>query len=103
MTETMPGVLTIDHFAPLVGKDFTADCDPKAAILNLVEAAPLTDRGVVARPPFILVFFTPPETRLLAGSYHMQCGNFGPAQIYIEDMVPPPGSEAGYYYQAVFN
>jgi hypothetical protein len=96
-------IMKIEEFANLVGQKFIADCSPKPTELKLVEVSPLKTYGSGDRQPFILVFHTPPEKLLVSGSYVMRCGSFGPDAVYISDMLPPPGSEAGYYYQAVFN
>lgn len=96
-------ILTIEDFLPHVGKPFRADCTPAEVELKLVEASPLTDRRLGERPPFILIFHTPPQTLLIPGIYTMECIGFGPVQIQIGDMLPPSGAEPGYYYQAVFN
>jgi hypothetical protein len=103
MDSILPRTLLIEEVAPLVGQKFLADCDPRPAELKLVEVSPLKTYGSGGRQPFILVFHTPPEKLLLSGSYMMRCGSFGPEAIYISDMIPPPDSEAGYYYQAIFN
>lgn len=95
--------MKIEEFAPMLGQKFIADCSPKPTELKLVEVSPLKTYGSGGRQPFILVFHTPPERRLLEGDYIMRCGPFGPDHIYISDMIPPPESEAGYYYQAIFN
>lgn len=95
--------LTIEHFRPHVGKQFTADCTPSEVELQLIEASPITQRGASANSPFLLVFHTPPERMLVPGIYTMCCEGFGPAQIHIGGMQPSPGSGPGYYYQAVFN
>ncbi|HEX4848134.1 MAG TPA: hypothetical protein VFV30_08315 [Novosphingobium sp.] len=95
--------MVLDEFLPLVGRQFLANCDPAEVELTLVEASPLKDRGVTDRPPFILVFHTPPEAMLVEGSYVMRCGGWGPDRISIWPTMPPRPAEPGYYYQAVFN
>lgn len=95
--------LELDHFRPHVGKPFIADCTPSEVELKLIEASSLTHRDLATRAPFVLIFHTPPETLLLPGIYAMRREGFGPAQIHIGDMLPPPGAAPGYYYQAVFN
>ncbi len=93
----------LEEFLPLVGKRFVADCKPAEVEIALVEASPLKDHGIVARPPFILVFHTPPEARLMDGNYVLKCGKWGPDMISLTSLIAPAGSAPGYYYQAVFN
>ena len=95
--------LELNHFRPHVGKQFIADCTPSQVELQLIEASPLAQRGTVVRAPFLLVFHTPPERMLLPGTYTMWREGFVPAQIHIGDMIAPPDSAPGYYYQAIFN
>ncbi len=95
--------MVIEEFLPLVGSHFLADCDPEPVKIKLIEATPLRPNPVVARPPFILVFHTAPDVRLLEGSYVLRCGQFGPDLVYLSSMIAPPNSDKGYYYQAVFN
>jgi len=99
--------LRLEHFQPLVGRMFLADCTPKAAEIMLAEArltAPSRDYvEQFGRLPFTLIFHTPPSRLLVEGIYQMKCGDFGPVPIYIEQTAPPvTGTVAGYYYQAVF-
>lgn len=103
MSTILPRTMILDEFLPHVGQAFVANCNPKPVALTLIEASPLRQFGPTDRPPFILVFYTPPETMLVSGSYEMRCGNFGPDLITINDMIPPARAQAGYYYQAVFN
>ncbi len=95
--------MVLEEFLPLVGKRFIADCTPAEVEISLVDASPLKDHGITDRPPFLLVFHTPPEIQLLDGSYLLKCGKWGPDRISIWSLIPPPNSPPGYYYQAVFN
>lgn len=95
--------MVLEEFLPLVGKRFVAKCEPAEVEITLVDAMPLKDHGVADRPPFILVFHTPPEIQLLDGSYLLKCGKWGPDRISIWSLIPPARSAPGYYYQAVFN
>lgn len=95
--------MVLDEFLPLVGKRFIADCNPSDVEITLTDALPLKDHGITDRPPFILIFHTPPEYMLAEGSYAMRCGKWGPDRIYIGSMVAPAMAEPGYYYQAIFN
>ncbi|MFM5894147.1 MAG: DUF6916 family protein [Novosphingobium sp.] len=95
--------MVLDEFAPLVGHRFVAHCDPAVVELTLLEASPLKDRGLTERPPFILMFHTPPEAMLVEGSYVMRCGAWGPDRISISPTLAPLQADPGYYYQAVFN
>jgi hypothetical protein len=101
--ETLPRPMVLEEFTPLVGKRFVADCDPAEVEITLIEASPMRDHGMASRPPFILIFHTPPEYMLGDGSYVLSCGKWGPDLISIWSTLAPPGSEPGYYYQAVFN
>lgn len=99
----IPRPMTVDDFVPLVGQDFILDCEPAEISIRLVEAKPLRDLGG-GRPPFILVFKSPPTAMLIDGIYTMRCGQFGPAAIGIGSLVAPVDAEPGhYYYQSVFN
>jgi hypothetical protein len=98
-----PRPMTMDEFLPLVGQVLLADCNPKPAELKLVEARPLLDRGLATRPPFQLIFQSAPEILLVAGIYAMRCGEWGPELIYVEQMASLGFTEAGHFYQAVFN
>jgi hypothetical protein len=95
--------MTLDEFAPMVGQTLLADCEPKPVEIQLASADPLPSRGPVERPPFILVFRTPPEVVLAAGIYAMKCGEWGPDLIYIEQTASPDRKDKGHFYQAVFN
>lgn len=101
--EILPRPMVLEEFAPLVGSAFIAHCDPDEVELALIEATALKDRGVTDRPPFILIFRTPPEVMLVEGSYVMRCGPWGPDRISIWPTIAPHRAEPGYYYQAVFN
>jgi hypothetical protein len=92
------------EFEPLVGQVFLADCNPRPAELELVEARPVRLSGAVPRPQFTLIFRSAPSVFLVAGIYAMRCGLFGPELIYIEPtLAPPAASDGGQYYQAAFN
>ena len=95
--------MTLDEFMPMVGQTLLADCNPKPVEITLTSAVPLTNHARIERPPFILVFRTPPEIVLVAGIYAMKCGEWGPDLIYIEEMAPPDITDKGHFYQAVFN
>lgn len=95
--------MVLEEFTPLIGCSFTADCEPKSVEITLVEANPLKANLAAPRPPFILIFHTPPEYMLGDGSYVLRCGKWGPDLISIWSTIAPAQSEPGYYYQAVFN
>ena len=95
--------MTLDEFAPMVGQTLLVDCEPKPVEIELTSARPLPNHGVVERPPFILIFRTPPEIVLVAGIYPMKCGEWGPDLIYIEQVASPDLKDKGHFYQAVFN
>ena len=102
--EILPRPMVLEEFTPLVGKTIIAECLPKDAELELIEASPLKDYGLVERPPFILIYQSDPKVQLQAGTYALRCGsNFGPAAVYLEPMTPAPGAQPGNYYQSVFN
>ena len=101
--DIVPRPMILDEFTPLIGRRFVADCDPAEIELTLTEASPLKDRGITDRPPFILIFHTPPEVMLVEGSYVMRCSKWGPDRISIWPTVAPFQAKPGYYYQAVFN
>lgn len=98
-----PRSMVIEEFTPLVGEYFLANCDPEPVKIRLVEASPLRPNDLAPRPPFILIFHSPPEAQLLDGTYVMKCGAFGPDMISMSNVTPPQENEPGYYYQAVFN
>ncbi len=98
-----PRPMVLEEFVPLVGRRFVAKCEPAEVEITLVEASPLKDHGIADRPPFILVFHTPPEVMLTDGNYILRCGKWGPDLISILSLISPARSEPGFYYQAVFN
>jgi hypothetical protein len=95
--------MVLEEFLPLVGQYFVADCDPAEIEIKLIEASPMRDHGLATRPPFILIFYSPPEYMLGDGSYILRCGKWGPDRISIWSTLAPAKAEPGYYYQAVFN
>ena len=95
--------MVLEEFEPLVGKSFIADCESAHIEIKLVEASALRDHSRTPRPPFILIFHTPPEYMLGDGSYILRCGKWGPDRISIWSTIAPANAEPGYYYQAVFN
>jgi hypothetical protein len=101
--DLVPRPMYLAEFMPMVGQTLLADCNPKPVELKLTEAKPLPDRGQIERPPFILIFRTPPEIVLVAGIYAMKCGEWGPDLIYIEETISPDPKDKGHFYQAVFN
>lgn len=105
MTESsfLPRTLFIEQFLPLKGRAFIADCDPKAAELQLVDVQPGRQRQGGIGVSFALLFRSNPDVLLVAGLYKIRCGNFGPEVVYIEATTPPAEGGTGYYYQSVFN
>lgn len=95
--------MLLEEFVPLIGHVFAADCEPNTVEVRLVEANPLRPNAIAPRPPFILIFYTPPEVFLVEGSYILRCGKWGPDRISISPTIAPPDGDAGYYFQAVFN
>jgi hypothetical protein len=95
--------MLLEEFTPLIGKVFTAECEPKSVDIRLVEAYPLHDSPMASRPPFMLIFHTPIEVLLVDGSYILRCGHWGPDRISIGCAMATPDGEPGHYYQAVFN
>jgi hypothetical protein len=98
-----PRPMVLQEFLPLVGKRFVANCDPAEVEITLFDASPLKDHGIADRPPFLLIFHTPPEIRLLDGTYVLKCGKWGPDMVSMSSLIPPANSPPGFYYQAVFN
>lgn len=103
MSEILPRPMFLEEFTPLIGRSFTAHCDPQPISIELIEASPLPPNPVTDRPPFILIFHTPPEAMLIEGNYTLKCGNWGPDIIYLNPITAPARSAAGFYYQAIFN
>lgn len=99
----LPRQMTIDEFEPLVGEWMLADCEPEPVKIKLIEASLSSTRMPMERPPFVLVFHTPPHVHLMDGGYVVRCGDFGPDIIHISSLLPPHRAEPGFYYQAVFN
>ena len=94
-------VLTLDHFAPLVGQHFEVLADGERSIAAaLVEAAPLGLPTAQGRAPFTLVFEAPASTLLSQRSYALLHPAFNSLQIFL---VPVGRSPAGIRYEAVFN
>jgi hypothetical protein len=103
-TSLLPRPMLFHEFEPLVGQTFLADCNPRPAELELIEARPIRLSGAVPRPQFTLIFRSAPSVFLVAGVYTMRCGPFGPELIYIAPTLPPPTvSGGGQFYQAVFS
>ncbi len=102
-TEVAFRPMLLEEFTPLIGRVFTADCEPKAVEITLVEAYPLRQSRMDLRPPFMLIFHTPVEVFLVEGTYTLRCGRWGPDRISIWHTMTPPDGESGQYYQAVFN
>ncbi|MBX9815944.1 MAG: hypothetical protein A4S12_13275 [Proteobacteria bacterium SG_bin5] len=98
-----PRPMLLDEFTPLLGKEFRVDCTPAEVPLVLTEAYPIRDSGLADRPPFMLIFRSPPEAVLITGGYVMRCGGWGPEIIHIEQVAALKDAEPGHYYQAVFN
>lgn len=103
MSEILPRPMVLDEFVDLVGQDLLLDSIPHPLKLRLIEASPLRTITADGRRSFILVFRSVPEQYLVDGTYLMKTATFGPTPIFISSIVPPQGSEAGYYYQAIFN
>ena len=95
--------MTLEDFASFVGSTFIAECDPAPVGIDLIEALPLRNRAKLERPPFVLVFRSTPEVKLIEGGYILRCGEWGPGLIHMAPAQPPLGGEAGNYYHAVFN
>lgn len=95
--------MLLEEFTPLLGRAFTADCEPKSVDLTLVEAYPGRTGLKDIRPPFSLIFHTPAEILLLDGTYTLRCGKWGPDRIFITAIMAQPDADPGHYYQAVFN
>jgi hypothetical protein len=98
-----PRPMVLDEFLPLIGLALDVDCAPRAVTVTLIEAYPSRHPATNGRPGFLLIFRSAPDTFLVAGSYVMQRGAFGPAAIDIAPVAPMPGAAPGHYYQAVFN
>lgn len=101
--QPLPRQIKIEEFLPLVGQAFEVDCEPRTALLTLVEATPGRQRAFDDRPPFTLIFHSTPEVLLMDGLYTMKSAGFGPDSIFLIPTVATPGAAPGYYYQAVFN
>jgi len=95
--------MLLDEFVSLVGREFVADCTPRTVAVTLIEAVPLRFPSVTDRPPFSLLFRSAPNALLMSGSYALRCEGFGPDLVHLSPISPPPQSEPGYYYQAIFN
>jgi hypothetical protein len=103
-TSLLPRPMFFHEFEPLVGQTFLADCTPRPAELELVEARPIRSSGAIPRPQFTLIFRSTPSVFLVAGVYMMRCGPFGPELIYIAPTLPPPDASGGdQFYQAAFS
>lgn len=101
--QILPRSMTLDEFSGLVGEWFLADCEPEPVKIRLLEATASRPNDMASRPPFVLVFYTPPTARLLDGGYVLRCGQFGPDLVHINSLMPPANAEPGFYYQAIFN
>jgi hypothetical protein len=102
-TLLLPRPMFFHEFEPLVGQTFLADCNPRPAELELVEARPIRLSVALPRPQFTLIFRSASSVSLVAGTYTMRCGPFGPELIYIAPTLPPPGASDGdHFYQAAF-
>jgi len=103
MPATVPRPLHHADFTPLVGRSLWAECDPEAVELELIEATPLVDRGVVDRPPFILILRSGPMALLVSATYRLHGHGFGPEPVDLIQIARPASGPPGHYYQAVFN
>ena len=101
--DIVPRPMTLGEFMPMVGQHLLANCSPAPVELKLMSAKPLRHLAPIERPPFILMFRSPPEIQLLKGIYEMKCGEWGPELIYIEETPAPDLTDKGHFYQAVFN
>lgn len=99
----LPRPIHLGELTPLVGKQLTAECEPRPVPLWLLEASPMTNHARLDRPPFVLVFRSAPEALLTSGTYIMRGDGFGPDLIDIIQIVRPATGAPGNYYQAVFN
>lgn len=95
--------LCLADFVPLVGRTLWAECDPNAVELELMEATPLRDCGMVDRPPFILIFRSGPKALLVSATYQLHGHSFGPEPVDLIQIARPASGPPGHYYQAVFN
>ena len=100
----VPRQMFLHEFEPLVGQTFVAACDPRPAELKLMQAVPVRMTGAILRPQFTLIFSSSPSVLLVAGTYALHCGQFGPELVDLAPINPPPEETGGrHYYQAAFS
>lgn len=94
-------MLTLDHFAPLLGEPFRLyDAVGVAQTLRLVEAKTLGGTEVGGRRPFSLIFEGPGGAPLAQQTYRFEQAAFDVLEMFI---VPVGQGASGIQYQAVFN
>ena len=100
----IPRQIFFHEFEPLVGQTFVADCNPRPAELKLERAVPIRMTGAIVRPQFTLIFSSSPSVFLVASTYTLRCGQFGPEMIDLAPIIAPAENGAGrHYYQATFS
>ena len=93
--------LTIEDFAPLVGRDILIDASPEPLLLHLESVRPSPDSGLgERREPFSLVFSTPWTVLLSEAAYPMQLKR-GVGVVHIIPTQTGVGPKR--FYHAVFN
>lgn len=94
-------VLTLNHFAPLLGEPFRLyDAAGLEQTLRLVEAQPLGNAELDGRRPFSLIFEGPGGAPLAQQTYRFEQAAFDVLEMFI---VPVGQGASGIQYQAVFN
>jgi hypothetical protein len=94
-------LLSLDHFAPLVGTPFTlVDEATGRHAAALIEARPLNGPEFQGRRPFALLFEGPTQPVLPQRMYALEHPVFDALQIFL---VPVARAASGMRYEAVFN
>ena len=101
--------LTLDHFSPHVGTEFTAPFEDGSVLgFKLLEATQVGERRASSaaappssnhREPFSLIFVVPIDFVLPQATYHLQHAEMGPLSLFL---VPISKDADGVRYQAIF-
>lgn len=94
-------LLTIDDFAPLVGRIFEVETVPKPIEMRLEKLTRRPMNPLSAREPFVLTFSTPLDTLLVQATYRMHCGRDGSFEIFLTP-TQAPWERTRRLYHAVF-
>jgi hypothetical protein len=92
--------LTVDDFGPLIGERFRLPEQGLEVILERAMVVMESERAILPRQPFSLIFRGPEQPCLSQGIYTLEHSAFSdPLEIFL---VPVGVSAEGHEYEAVF-